>query len=56
MSCYIPDFNINTDGDTLTDALEMAKDAIGIIGIVMEDRRKQALPTPSVSESSHKRN
>ncbi len=43
---YIPDFNINTEGDTLTDALEMAKDAIGIIGIEMEDR-KQALPTPS---------
>ena len=43
---YIPDFNINTESDTLTDALEMAKDAIGIIGIEMEDR-KQALPTPS---------
>ena len=43
---YIPDFNINTQGDTLTVALEMAKDAIGIIGIEMEDR-KQALPTPS---------
>lgn len=43
---YIPDFNINTEGDTLADALEMAKDAIGIIGIEMEDR-KQALPTPS---------
>ncbi len=43
---YIPDFSINTEGDTLTDALEMAKDAIGIIGIEMEDR-KQALPTPS---------
>lgn len=43
---YIPDFNINTEGGTLTDALEMAKDAIGIIGIEMEDR-KQALPTPS---------
>lgn len=43
---YIPDFNINTEGDSLTDALEMAKDAIGIMGIEMEDR-KQALPTPS---------
>ncbi len=43
---YIPDFNINTEGDTLTEAIEMARDAIGLIGIVMEDDKK-ALPTPS---------
>ncbi len=43
---YIPDFNINTEGDTLTEAIEMARDAIGLIGIVMEDDKK-ALPKPS---------
>ncbi len=43
---YIPDFNINTEGDTLTEAIEMARDAIGLIGIDMEDDKK-ALPTPS---------
>ncbi len=43
---YIPDFDINTEGDTLTEAIEMARDAIGIIGIDMEDDKK-ALPTPS---------
>lgn len=43
---FIPDFNINTEGDTLTEAIEMARDAIGLMGIDMEDDKK-ALPTPS---------
>ncbi len=43
---YIPDFNINTEGDTLTDAIEMARDAIGIMGIDMEDDKKE-LPLPT---------
>lgn len=34
---FIPDFNINTQGDDLTEAIEMARDAIGIMGIDMED-------------------
>ena len=37
---YIPDFNINTEGDTLTDAIEMARDAIGLMGIDMQDDGK----------------
>ena len=45
-SRYAASMLAHRTGDTLTDALEMAKDAIGIIGIEMEDR-KQALPTPS---------
>lgn len=43
---YIPDFNINTEGDTLTEAIEMARDAIGLMGIDMEDDHKE-LPLPS---------
>lgn len=43
---YVPDFDINTEGDTLTDAIEMARDAIGIIGIDMEDDKK-TLPVPT---------
>ncbi len=43
---YIPDFNINTEGDTLTDAIEMARDAIGIMGIDMEDDKNE-LPIPT---------
>ena len=34
---HIPDFGINTEGDSISDAMEMARDAIGIMGIDMED-------------------
>lgn len=43
---YVPDFNINTEGDTLTEAIEMARDAIGVVGIDMEDNG-EILPEPS---------
>ena len=43
---FIPDFNINTQGKDYADACEMARDAIGLIGIDMEDEN-QKLPTPS---------
>ena len=43
---YIPDFNINSEGDTLTEAIEIARDAIGIIGIDMEDN-DESLPSPT---------
>lgn len=43
---YIPDFQINTEGDTLTEAIEMARDAIGVMGIDMEDDKRE-LPAPS---------
>ena len=33
----IPDFRLNTQGDSIQDAIEMARDAIGIVGIDMED-------------------
>lgn len=34
---FIPDFNINTQGVDIPDAIEMARDAIGIMGIDMQD-------------------
>ncbi len=40
---FIPDFNINTQGGDLTQAIEMARDAIGLMGIDMEDDGK-AIP------------
>ena len=43
---YIVDFDSNTEGENLTDAIEMARDAIGLLGIDMEDDGK-TLPTPS---------
>lgn len=47
---YIPDFQVNTEGDTLTEAIEMARDAIGLMGIDMEDDKK-ALPVPTAMGS-----
>lgn len=47
---YVPDLEINTSGSSLADAIAMARDAIGIIGIDMEDDGK-AFPAPSVSLS-----
>ena len=47
---FVPDFDINTEGDTLTESIEMARDAIGIVGIDMEDDG-EILPEPTaVSE------
>jgi predicted RNase H-like HicB family nuclease len=43
---FVPDFNINTQGIDYADAMEMARDAIGLMGIDIEDD-KEALPTPS---------
>lgn len=43
---YIPDFDINTQGRDIPDAMAMARDAIGIMGIDMEDEN-EALPEPS---------
>lgn len=34
---YIPDFDINTQGETLSEAIDMARDAIGITGITWQD-------------------
>ena len=42
----VPDMNILTEGDTFADAIEMARDAIGLTGISMEDN-KEELPVPS---------
>lgn len=43
---YVPDLEINTQGDTLAEAIAMARDAIGIMGIDMQDDGK-AIPPPS---------
>ena len=43
---FIPDFNINTQGKDVPDAIEMARDAIGLMGIDMQDEG-EALPEAS---------
>lgn len=37
----IPDFNVGTQGDTVPEAMEMARDAIGLMGIDFEDDGKE---------------
>ena len=49
----IPDFAIGTQGDSIPEAMEMARDAIGLMGIDMEYDGK-SLPIPSTLESVSK--
>ena len=42
---YIPDFDIYTQGADVTEAIIMSRDAIGIMGIDMEDDSK-TIPAP----------
>lgn len=43
---FVPDFNINTQGIDYAEAMEMARDTIGLMGIDMEDE-KETIPNPS---------
>ena len=52
---YVPDFDINTQGEDYTDAIEMARDAIGVVGIELEDRKEQ-LPYPTAMSEVQKEN
>jgi len=48
-AAHAPDFPLDTQGESLAEAIEMARDAIGIIGIDMED---DDLPLPKPSAFS----
>ncbi|MGN1047598.1 MAG: type II toxin-antitoxin system HicB family antitoxin [Eubacteriales bacterium] len=53
---YLPDFDSNTEGNTVTDAIEMARDAIGLLGITLEDMGKE-LPLPTdINNVKHDKN
>ncbi|WP_298030296.1 type II toxin-antitoxin system HicB family antitoxin [uncultured Dysosmobacter sp.] len=45
---YVPDLQINTEGKNLADAIAMARDAIGVVGLDIEDDG-DAFPVPSVN-------
>lgn len=47
---YVPDFGINTQGTDYADAMEMARDAIGLVGIDMEDDGEE-IPAASALQS-----
>ncbi|MDD4112406.1 MAG: type II toxin-antitoxin system HicB family antitoxin [Herbinix sp.] len=44
----IPDFDIATQGSSIADSIAMARDAIGLMGIDMEDDGKE-LPKPGTA-------
>lgn len=48
---YVPDMELYTEGDSLADAIEMARDAIGLKGIDLEDDGIQ-MPEASDYESA----
>ena len=48
----IPDFDNNTFGETLPEAIEMARDAINLLGVTYEDK-KWTFPTPSDIAALH---
>ena len=50
---FVPEFSINTEGTDVADAIEMARDAIGLVGIDMEDDGEK-LPDPSPMQTVQK--
>lgn len=48
---YVPDLDIYTEGTSIPDAIAMARDAIGLKGIDLEDDSK-SVPEPSTMEEA----
>lgn len=42
----IPDFDIMTQGESIADSIDMARDAISLMGVQLEDEEKN-IPSPS---------
>lgn len=55
-SVYIPDFDANTQGETMTEAIEMARDAIGILGIDLEDENRELPESSDIKQIKAKLN
>ena len=49
---FVPDLDINTQGEDIADAIFMARDAIGLWGICQQDEQR-IIPAPSVTEPPH---
>lgn len=52
---YVPDLQINTEGNDIAEAIEMARDAIGLWGIAEQDAGRK-VPEPSAVSVDHKPN
>lgn len=46
---FVPDFDSGTQGENLADAMYMARDLIGIMGITLQDMGKD-IPAPGTAE------
>jgi predicted RNase H-like HicB family nuclease len=44
---YIPDLEVNTEGETIADAIEMARDAIGLKCLTLDEDNNKSFPKPS---------
>lgn len=51
---FVPDFEIYTEGKNMTDAIEMARDAIGLKGIDYEDDGKELPKASNYNEAMAK--
>lgn len=51
-SVSVPDLNIGTQGETVAECIDMARDAIGLWGICEQDAGR-AIPEPSVLSPPH---
>ena len=49
---YVPDLDINTEGTTIAEAIEMSRDAIGLWGICQQDEGNE-IPTPKTMTPHH---
>lgn len=52
---YVPDFDISTQGTDIENCIEMAREAIGLTGISLEDIGK-VIPSPSYNLPETKNN
>jgi predicted RNase H-like HicB family nuclease len=52
---YVPDLDINTQGTDLANAIDMARDAIGLWGITEQDMGR-SIPEPSLELPGHEPN
>lgn len=53
---YVPDMEIFTEGKSLVDAIEMARDAIGLKGISMEDLGQDIPEASELGDAAAKAN
>ena len=49
----VPDFDIMTQGDSLSDAIDMARDAISLMGVQYQDDNKLLPDASKVSSVAH---